>query len=337
MQNGNKLKKTASINSVPELIVDKDYVDTEQIYQQIQLYNNEAESSCSLNSLTKFFSKCLVDTDSIAFNVDLAKKRSSGLSSDTANGTTTDNIDDSNDGEDEQEFEDDDDDDEVDEDDIDDNGDDDALSELSNDSVGNMLKNSKVKLELNRKEADLKSKKAPKKLDENYGIPDGSDSEISDFEVDEKNADNEEDDEEEEEEEDDDEEEEDEDIDEETEKNKINLDDIDSDEVDEELVDLYTDLGDEKEVMGIGKAAKSFDQIDFDREDFGLNNDDDDAQYFNEKIEQEETDAPAVTKSKKPISNDLFNVNLDEDDEEAKKEDPLAGKSSFEIRQLKVK
>ena len=336
MQNGNKAnKKSASINSVPELIVDKSFVDTEQIYQQIQLYNNEAESSCSLNSLTKFFSKCLVDAESIAFNLDLTKKRSSGVSSDTANGTTTDNIDDSNDGEDEQEFDDDDDDDELDQDEADD--DDDALSELSNDSVGNMLKNSKVKLELNRKEADLKLKKTPKKLDENYGIPDGSDSEISDFEVDEKIAEGDDDDEDEEDDDDIDEDEENDDMDEETDKNKINLDDIDSDEVDEELVDLYTDLGDEKEVMGIGKAAKSFDQIDFNREDFGLNNDDDDAQYFNEKVEQEETDVHQPTpKSKKHISNDLFNVNL-EDDEEAKKEDPLAGKSSFEIRQLKVK
>ncbi len=88
---------------LPELIVDKSYVDTEQIYQQIQLYNNQAESSSSLNSLTKFFSKCLIAIDSISFNIDLKKKRvvDGSANSETLNGTTTDNLDDSNDGEDE--------------------------------------------------------------------------------------------------------------------------------------------------------------------------------------------------------------------------------------------
>jgi len=93
---------------VPELIVDKELVDSEQIYQQIQLYNNEIESTSSISSLTKFFSKSLVALDSISFNIDTKKTQSSDLNGDAANGTTTDNFDDdSNDGEDEDDFEDD--------------------------------------------------------------------------------------------------------------------------------------------------------------------------------------------------------------------------------------
>lgn len=85
---------------MPELIVDEKIVDTEQIYQQLQLYNNELDSSSSINNLTKFFSKSLVAIDSISFNINI-KKSGNNLNSDAANGTTTDNFDDSNDGEDE--------------------------------------------------------------------------------------------------------------------------------------------------------------------------------------------------------------------------------------------
>ena len=103
-----------------------------------------------------------------------------------------------------------------------------------------MLKNSKIKQDLDKKSADLKQKKQPKKASEEaYGIPDGSDSEISDFDVDENGAGREDEDEEDEDDEFGDEEEEDLF----GEKNGEHEDDIDSDEVDEDLVDLYTDLG----------------------------------------------------------------------------------------------
>ena len=179
------------------------------------------------------------------------------------------------------------------------------------------------------------AKKAPKKAEETYGIPDGSDSEISDFEVD-GNVENgdEEDKEQDEEDELDDE--------------FRNLDgegeeedDLDSDEVDEELVDLYTDLGDEKEIMGIGKATKSFDQIDFDREDFGMNDNEDELPEGDENFDNElEDDEQAFIEKElkessklKKKSNDLFDQG---DNEEAKAENDLTGKSSYEIRQMKV-
>lgn len=115
----------------------------------------------------------------------------------------------------------------------------DSSGNLSDDSVDNMLKNSKIKLDLNKKSADLKNKKQPKKKasEEVFGIPDGSDSEISDFDVDENGAGDDEDDEDEDDEFDEDEE------DLFGEKAGEDGDDIDSDEVDEDLVDLYTDLG----------------------------------------------------------------------------------------------
>ena len=102
----NNSANDSQIISVPELIVDKDLVDSEQIYQQVQLYNNERDSSSSISSLTKFFSKSLVSLDSMSFNIDLKKTRSSSLDSDAAVGTTTDNFEDSNDGEDEEDYED---------------------------------------------------------------------------------------------------------------------------------------------------------------------------------------------------------------------------------------
>ena len=64
-----------------------------------------------------------------------------------------------------------------------------------------------------------------------------------------------------EEEEDDDEEEDIEGEEMESSKLGVDLDDIDSDEVDEDLVDLYQDLGDEKEVLEIGKESKGFDEM----------------------------------------------------------------------------
>lgn len=95
--------KQKRISSVPELIVDTGLVDTEQIYQQLQLYNTELDSASSINNLTKFFSKSLLAADSISFNVNKAKTQSS-MDSDAALGTTTDNFDGSNDGEDEDDY-----------------------------------------------------------------------------------------------------------------------------------------------------------------------------------------------------------------------------------------
>ena len=85
------------------MIVDGSLVDTEQIYQQLQLYNTEADSANSINSLTRFFSKSLLAVDAMSFNVNKAK-RQSGLDSDAALGTTTDNYDEGEDGEDEDDF-----------------------------------------------------------------------------------------------------------------------------------------------------------------------------------------------------------------------------------------
>ncbi len=198
-----------------------------------------------------------------------------------------------------------------------------------------MLKNSKIKLDLNRKEEELVKKKT-KKPEVSYGIPDGSDSEISDFEVEggkEGGKDDEYDEDEEEDEEDDeglfDE------------NGDVKEEDIDSDEVDEDLVDLYNDLGDEKEIMGIGKATKSFDQIDFDREDFGMNDDEDelpDEGDFDNELEEDEKDfiEKQIEEGKKnkagEKSKDLFGQASGDEE----KEDPTAGKSTFEIRQMKV-
>ena len=169
-----------------------------------------------------------------------------------------------------------------------------------------------------------------------FGIPDGSDSEISDFEVNENQ--NEKDDDAEEEE--DDEEEED-NLDEEGQE-EAEEDDIDSDEVDEDLVDLYTDLGDEKEVMGIGKPSKSFNQVNFDKEDFGLDDENDQEEDRDENgavndydNEPDETEKQAIAGNRHTKTNDLFNVG-ESDEDEKKKKNETANKSSFEIRQSKV-
>lgn len=298
--------------SLPQLIVDKQLVDNEQIYQQLQLYNNDTSSS--IQSLTKFFSKCLVSIDSISFNVELKKTLINKNEQTNGNGTTTDNLedDDSNDGEDEE--------------------DDDLASDdesiLSDDSIANMLKNSKIKTDIKNKEKKLSVSNGKKQVE--FGIPDGSDSEISDFEVNPNDKDDAEDDEEEEEENDLGEEGEDDDEDE------LNLDekedDIDSDEVDEDLVDLYTDLGDEKEVMGIGRPSKSFNKVDFDREDFGLNDDDDEdeenaKEEFDNDVDETEKE---IIKQQPNKSRDLF------DDVTQEEKETTENKSSFEIRQSKV-
>jgi len=298
---------------LPELIIDTKLVDNEQIYQQLQLYNNEASSS--LGSLAKFFSKCLVSIDSVSFSVELKK---SSRSASENGGTTTDNLedDDSNDGdEDEDNFNS-----SASASDDDDN--------LSDDSVENMLKNSKIKADIKSKSKKLSNKTKVNEKDTEFGIPDGSDSEIEDFEVNTNE-------EEEEEEEDDDDDDEEVDEEDEIEKEAEDNDDIDSDEVDEDLVDLYTDLGDEKEVMGIGKPSKSFNQIDFDKEDFGLDDEDENEEeaaaendYDNEPNEVEKK---LINTKNKQQNRDLFNVDSDKEEDEKEK------KSSFEIRQSKLK
>lgn len=283
----------ASSTALPELIIDKNLVDLEQIYQQLQLYNQNSDlsaTSASINLLTKFFSKCLVQLDNISFNLD-TKTPSKSLSVNSLNkktlassihsdlNSTNDNSVDAegeeDDFEEEEDFEDDDEDD--------------------NESVDNLIKFSKEK---------VKSKIGVKEKS-NFGIPDGSDSEISDFEVEENGQEDDEDEEEEEEELDDEKF---------ADNDKENEDNIDSDEVDDDLVDLYQDLGDEKEVLGIGKPVKSFDQVDFDREDFGLVDD------------EEEEETPKSGKK----SNDLF----DQDTKDEKSEEKM---SSFEKRQEKLK
>jgi len=300
------------------LIVDKDLVDNEQIYQQLQLYNNDTSSS--IGSLTKFFSKCVLGIDSLSFNVELKKnalnRELNGSSG--GGGGTTDNLedDDSNNGEDEHYLSD---------------AEDDDESVLSDDSVENMLKNSKIKVDIKNKEKNLVNAKINKKkeAEKEFGIPDGSDSEISDFEVNDNPIDENEEDEEE-------------DVDDEDGENNLDEedeeeDDIDSDEVDEDLVDLYTDLGDEKEVMGIGKPSKSFNQVNFDKEDCGLEDENDEDDEENGAVneydnEPDESEKQAITE-KQTKAKDLFNVGESDEDE---KKNGTASKSSFEIRQKKV-
>jgi hypothetical protein len=272
---------------LPELIVDPKLVDCEQIYQQLQLYSNlDNDESTSVNSLTKFFSKCLVQLNKLSFNVDLTKKSLSNgnllLSSDSklsANNEDSDEADREDESADETE------------------DDEDEEEDEGEDSLDEMIKFSKSKLAASNKS----------KEEVTYGIPDGSDSEISDFEV---NPDAEEGDDDEEEE----------------------------DGVD--LVDMFPDE-DEKETLGIGKPTKAFDQVDFDREDFGFEDDEEEEEEENgdgeqnghrfeeDDDEEEEEGDPEKSSNLKSKSKNLFDVN----DEKANQ----ANKSSFEIRQEKVR
>jgi len=166
-------------HSLPELIVDSRLVDNEQIYQQLQLYNND-----SIHSMTKFFAKCLLNVEQISFNIDMKKAISKSKKSQNNPGSliNTDNSNtnfDTNDEiRDESEREDDDE-----EENGDDDDDDGGLD--SDDSLDDLIK-SKLKLNLKKKmNGDMqKTQGDENKKDEVYGIPDGSDSEISDFDVD---------------------------------------------------------------------------------------------------------------------------------------------------------
>ncbi|CAF0782907.1 unnamed protein product [Brachionus calyciflorus] len=273
----NTKKNTSSANStssaLPELIVDNKLVDLEQIYQQLQLYNQNSDltSSASINSLTKFFSKCLVHSDSISFNVNLNENSISK----NISGSSLSN-EDSVDAEADEEYE---------EEDDQDQDDDEELDEDDNDSLDDLINYTKSKT---------------KKDEKSFGIPDGDDSEIEDFEAEEN--------------EDDDDDDDDEEADDNVENEEQNEEDIDSDEVDEDLNDMYDDIDpeQEKELMGIGKPQKGFEEVDFDREDFGL--------------DHQEPESRPTKKTK-----DLFGVKDDDDDEEN------INKSSFEKRSEKLK
>ena len=96
--------------------------------------------------------------------------------------------------------------------------------------------------------------------------------------------------------------------------------------------------------MGIGKKSKSFDQIDFDREDFGMNDDAEDEEPENEPEEGFDNDIEAEEKAfvekqleeSSKSKNEKKNNDLFDQDVEAEEKDDLAGKSSYEIRQIKV-
>jgi hypothetical protein len=324
----NNTSSVISLSSdLPELIVDKNLVDMEQIYQQMHLlFTNSNDTTQLMSTFTKFFSKCMIQLDDLSFNIDLSqqngtarksaavgKKNGSALSLASTEDYSSADADE---------------DDEEDEEDFDDDDDDEDDAEL-----GNMIANSKKMLAKN---------------EFTFGIPDGSDSEISDFEVNEDEEDEEEGEQEGDENEDEDEDEEGEDKEDDDEeddgkpkkKKSNNFEDIDSDEVDEDLVDLYDedDLGDEKEVLELDKPSKSFAQVDFDRDDFGIV---DDNQLLNNKEGEEggeskqqknksnKNAAPAAGKSR-----DLFDQN--DDDEKEKNSENKANKSSFELRQEKV-
>ena len=334
---------STQLTELPELIIDAELVDIEQIYQQLQLLNANGDASASVDALTRFFAKTLVHKDALTFNIAAAttttKKKTNGKMSRSSTGSESQSLhshdslfeDESGEGD-----NDDDDDDDVD-DDEDDGEDGDEDSDA--DSVDRLIKSS---LKLKLASSGIGKAKPPKDKKETaaaaqFGIPDGSDSEISDFEVNDNEDDDEDDDE-------------DEDEDEEGKKGGLDedeADDLDSDEVDDDLVDLYEgELGDEKEVMGLGKPAKSFDQVDFDREDFGLNDiegvaaedEDEDDGEDGEEEEEEKEKRPLKGNKEQPRKQqprDLFNADDDKDDKGGKEE--AENKSSFEIRQEKLR
>ena len=163
-----------SLYSLPELIVYTGLVDNEQIYQQLQLYNNEDQ--CSIQHMTKFFAKCLLNKDNLTFNVDTRKMSANGMNGGGGGGggerdkETTDNFDSNDEQENEREEDGDDDDEDEENDDLD-----------SDDSLDHLIKSklkSSLKMDDTKKSANKKSEETT-----SYGIPDGSDSEISDFEV----------------------------------------------------------------------------------------------------------------------------------------------------------
>ncbi|RNA06702.1 U3 small nucleolar ribonucleo MPP10 [Brachionus plicatilis] len=202
-----KIPTPSQPSALPELIIDKNLVDLEQIYQQLQLYNQNSDltSSASINSLTKFFSKCLAQPEPMSFSID-TDPSSIGKNHSASSLSNEDSGEAEADQEDEDEYDED------------------------TDSIDQLINFTKAQL-------DEEEQKA--------GIPDGDDSEIEDFDVDQNEDD---------------------------EGGEENNEDMDSDEVDEDLTEMYGDMDaeQEKEMLGIGRPQKAFDEIDFDREDFGL-------------------------------------------------------------------
>ena len=277
-------------DSLPELLIND--VDSEQIYQQLQLHNVSG-----FGSLVKYFSKCLVRPHEITFNVNMDASKASKQKKRLEKRRQELEYEDSTDEEEENDI------------------DDDAaiLEDYSKD---------------NKKSKNVKN-------DTVFGIPDGSDSEISDFDV-EENEDEDDEEGEEDENEDNEEEDDDDDIDlfkgeddedmkttnkkKKTKKSAENINDLDSDEIDEDLVDMYGDLGDEKEVLEIGKTAEYKDDLD--------------------ELEEQDVDIkekPKKTVEKKKVAfKDLFENDDDEKDSGSEVDENGMKKSSFEKRQEKV-
>jgi U3 small nucleolar RNA-associated protein MPP10 len=230
-------------NVLPELIIND--VDHEQIYQQLQLHNNN-----DFNNLMKYFSKCLVNIDKISFNIDTTEKNSkikNGISNNLNEQEDTEESEDIDESEDENDF---------------------------NNENGDLFSDE----ELNK--LDKK-----KKGNSEFGIPDGSDSEISDFEV-EQDGDDDNDD-----------------------KEENNEDAEDSDEVDEDLEDLYGDLGDEKDVMELNKKIRDY-------------RDTDDEEVSEEEREESINNNDEIKHSKKETkrqSNNLFKDDNEIEDDDNQK------------------
>lgn len=76
-------------STLPELIVDRECVDLEQIYQQMQLFN--ASDSASISALTKFFSKTLLNLNSLSFGIDTSGAANAATSSKSSSATVSNN------------------------------------------------------------------------------------------------------------------------------------------------------------------------------------------------------------------------------------------------------
>ena len=75
--------------------------------------------------------------------------------------------------------------------------------------------------------------------------------------------------------------------------------------------------------MGIGKPSKSFNQVNFDKEDFGLEDENDEDDEENGAVneydnEPDESEKQAITE-KQTKAKDLFNVGESDEDEDEKK------------------
>jgi hypothetical protein len=251
-----------------------------------QIYQQlQLHNKSAYNSLLKFFSKCLVKPNEVSFNINMEANDAKKL---------------------------------------------DKLKKLEKRrqelQYGESTDDEDDELEDNDSDADVVEDRGKK--DAVFGIPDGSDSEISDFEVETNDQDDDDDNEDDEDGEVLNEDDDDDDDDEERivkKSNKETVDDLDSDEIDEDLIDMYGDLGDEKEVLEIGKAPTEYkDDLD----------DGDDKEEEEEEKQTSKNEEPVKKDEKKKVAfkdlfeNDATENGLDEDGEK---------KSSFEKRQEQVK